>query len=170
MSAIIADNVRAEMLTVPAMSCVPTVTISALKRHVDRYPPVEVEMWDRTDPDKRKHDRRTARLIFTTAAGRPIQRSSWANLWAPAARSAGISKGSGVHTLRHYFATRLIHNGASVKRVQLALRRSSPTITLNTYVGEWPDTDSETRSIIDAALGSVPYMCPVPLPGGKVRS
>lgn len=111
MSAIIADNVRAETLTVPAMSCAPTVTISA-----------------------------------------------------------GISKGSGVHTLRHYFATRLIHNGASVKRVQLALRRSSPTITLNTYVGEWPDTDSETRSIIDAALGSVPRMCPVPLPGGKVRS
>jgi hypothetical protein len=47
--------------------------------------------------------------------------------------------------------------------------RSSPTITLNTYVGEWPGTDSETRSIIDAALGSVPRMCPVPLPGGKVR-
>jgi len=120
--------------------------------------------------DKRKHHRRTARLIFTTAAGRPIQRSSWANLWAPAARSAGIPKGNGVHTLRHYFATRLIHNGASVKRVQLALGHSSPTITLNTYVGEWPDTDSETRSIIDAALGSVPRMCPVPLPGGKVRS
>jgi hypothetical protein len=36
-----------------------------------------------------------------------------------------------------------------------------------TYVGEWPDTDSETRSIIDAALGSVPRMCPVPLPGGR---
>lgn len=85
-------------------------------------------------------------------------------------RSAGIPKGNGVHTLRHYFATRLIHNGASVKRVQLALGHSSPTITLNTYVGEWPDTDSETRSIIDAALGSVPRMCPVPLPGGKVRS
>lgn len=54
----------------------------------------------------------------------------------------------------------MIHSGASVKRVQLALGHSTPTITLNTYVGEWPDTDRETRSIVDAALGSVPRMCP----------
>jgi len=149
---------------------VPAVTIAALARHIERFPPAETEIWDRTDPDKRKHHRRVARLVFTTAGGRPIPRSSWANLWAPAARAAGIPKGNGVHTLRHYFATRLIHNGASVKRVQLALGHSSPMITLNTYVGEWPDTDSETSSIIDAALGSVPRMCPVPLPGRKVRS
>ena len=54
------------------------------------------------------------------------------------------------------------------KRVQLAFGHSSPTI--NTYVGEWPDTDSETRSIIDAALGRVPRLCPVPRPGSRVRS
>jgi len=57
-----------------------------------------------------------------------------------------------------------------LSRQPAGVGHSSPTITLNTYVGEWPDTDSETRSIIDAALGSVPRMCPVPLPGGKVRS
>jgi hypothetical protein len=33
-------------------------------------------------------------------------------------------------------------------------------ITLNTYVGEWPDTDEHTRSIVDAALGDVPRVCP----------
>ena len=37
---------------------------------------------------------------------------------------------------------------------------ATPTITLNTYVGEWPDTDQETSAIMDAALGQVPRMCP----------
>jgi integrase len=72
----------------------------------------------------------------------------------------------GLHSLRHYFATRLIHQGASVKRVQLALGHATPTITLNTYVGEWPDTDQETSAIMDAALGQVPRMCP---PAGQLR-
>lgn len=33
-------------------------------------------------------------------------------------------------------------------------------VTLNTYVGEWPDTDERTRPIIGAALGDVPSLCP----------
>jgi integrase len=89
----------------------PAVTMAALARHIKRYPPVEVEIWDRTDPDKRKHHRRIARLIFTTIEGRPIYRATWALIWAPAARKAGIPKGMGLHSLRHYFATLLIHSG-----------------------------------------------------------
>jgi integrase len=112
----------------------PVVTMAALAQHIELYPPVEVEIWDRTDPDRRKHHRRIAKLIFTTIEGRPIHRATWAQIWAPAARKAGIPKGTGLHSLRHYFATLLIHSGASVKRVQLALGHSTPTITLNTYV------------------------------------
>ena len=138
----------------------PAVTAAALARHIDTFSPVEVDIWDRTSPDHRKHRRRTAKLLFTTIQGRPIYRSTWAQLWAPAARKAGVPKGTGLHCLRHYFATLLIHNGASVKRVQLALGHSTPMITLNTYVGEWPDTDERTRSIVDAALGDVPCLCP----------
>jgi integrase len=137
-----------------------TIAMAALERHLEDYPPVEVEIWDRTDPDKRKHHVRTALLVFTSGWGRPLQRSSWAHVWVPAATAAGFPKGMGLHTLRHYFATRLIHNGASVKRVQLALGHSTPTVTLNTYVGEWPDTDQETSTIMDTALGQVPRMCP----------
>jgi hypothetical protein len=54
----------------------PAVTMAALVSHVEWYPPVEVEIWDRTDPDKRKHHRRIARLIFTTIEGGPIHRST----------------------------------------------------------------------------------------------
>jgi hypothetical protein len=55
----------------------------------------------------------------------------------------------------------LIHHGAGVKRVQLALGHSTPMITLNTYAGEWPDTDDHARAIVDSALGDVPCTCPV---------
>ena len=79
---------------------------------------------------------------------------------------AGFPKGAGLHSLRHYFATRLIHQGASVKRLQLALGHATPTVTLNTDVGEWPDTDRDTSAIMDAALGHVPRMCP---PAGRLR-
>jgi integrase len=55
--------------------------------------------------------------------------------------------------LRHYYATVLIHAGVSVKTVQLALGHSTPTITLNTYVHEWPDVVDRTRSLVDDAPG-----------------
>jgi integrase len=47
----------------------------------------------------------------------------------------------------------LIHAGASVKTVQLALGHSTPTVTLNEYVHEWPDALDRTRSLVDGALG-----------------
>ena len=60
----------------------------------------------------------------------------------------------GFHGLRHYYATLLIHAGASVKTVQLAPGHSTPTVTLNEYVHEWPDVLDRTRSLVDGALGT----------------
>jgi integrase len=48
----------------------------------------------------------------------------------------------------------LIFAGANVKTVQMALGHSSPTITLDTYVGLWPDQIDRTRSLVDHALGA----------------
>jgi hypothetical protein len=96
---------------------------------------------------------RPARLLFTTANGLPLYRSNWSAVWRVAVRRAGLPAGFGLHGLRHYFATLLIHNGASVKTVQLALGHSTPMITLNTYAHEWPDALDRTRTLVDAALG-----------------
>jgi hypothetical protein len=38
--------------------------------------------------------------------------------------------------------------------VQPALGHSTPTITLNEYVHEWPDVLDRTRSLVDGALGT----------------
>jgi integrase len=135
----------------------PQVAAEALARHIELFPPREVEIWDRTDP--RKPVRRAARLLFTTRPGGPLHRATWAGIWVPPAREAGIPPGTGLRCMRHYFPTLLIHNGASVKRVQLALGHSAPMITLNTYAGEWPDTDESVRSIVDSALGDVHDLC-----------
>lgn len=128
----------------------PDVTREALARHMKEYPPVEVEVDDETDP--RKPVRRKATLMFTNINGDPIHRASWSHVWRPAVRKAGLPDGFGLHGLRDYFATLLIHNGASVKTVQLALGHSTPVITLNSYVGEWPEAIDRTRSLVDAAL------------------
>lgn len=112
--------------------------------------------------------RRNAKIVFLTNALNPMHRATWSHIWAPAARAAGIPKGVGLHCLRHYFATLLIHNGASVKTVQLVLGHSTPTVTLNEYVGEWPEAHEKTRTIVDGALGHVPRMCP-PQAAGDYR-
>jgi integrase len=43
----------------------------------------------------------------------PVFATFWALIWAPAARKAGIPKGTGLHSLRHYFATRLKRRGVA---------------------------------------------------------
>jgi integrase len=135
----------------------PAVTAVALAEHIRAYPPVPVEIEDRTNP--RKPHLRTALLLFTNVKGQPLHTSSWTRQWVPAVEAVeGVPAGFGLHGLRHYYATLLIHAGASVKTVQLALGHSSPTVTLNTYVHEWPDVVDRTRSLVDSALGQVPAM------------
>jgi integrase len=130
---------------------VPQVSLDALAAHIQQFPPVEVELEDRRDP--RKPVRRTATLLFTSESGLSLHNGGyWHRWWSGAAKDAGLPAGFGLHGLRHYFATALIHAGRSVKVVQLALGHSTPTITLNTYVHEWPGQDERTRDVLDAAL------------------
>jgi integrase len=68
-----------------------------------------------------------------------------------------VPPGLGYHRLRHYYATLLIHAGASVKTVQLALGHSKPSVTLDMYTHEWPDAIDRTRNLFDEAL-SVPHV------------
>jgi integrase len=76
-------------------------------------------------------------------------------------KAAGLPLGLGLRDLRRYFATVLIFGGANVKSVQLAMGHTTPTITLNTYVGYRPDAVDQTRTLVDTALG-----CTGALPAG----
>lgn len=130
----------------------PDTVAHALKEHMEMYQSAATSIQDATDA--KDVVVRPARLLFTTTSGLPVTRSNWSPVWRSAVRRAELPRGFGLHGLRHYFATLLIHAGASVKTVQLALGHSSPMITLNTYAHEWPEAVDRTRSLVDAELGA----------------
>jgi integrase len=112
----------------------PAITAAALARHIEMFPPVEVEIWDRTNPDRRKHHRRQADVHQHCGATDPPSHLDV---------HVGTSGPEGERPERygHPLPEALLRHTAdpqraSVKRVQLALGHSTPTITLNTYVGE----------------------------------
>jgi len=68
-------------------------------------------------------------------------------------RQPGLPARSGLHTLRHYYASLLIRHGESVKTVQERLGHASAVETLDTYSHLWPDSDDRTREAVDAVIG-----------------
>jgi len=95
-------------------------------------------------------------LIFTDDRGEPIQRSRFARAFRPAAQAAGLPPGTGLHVLRHFYASALIRHGESVKVVQARLGHASAAETLDTYSHLWPDSEDRTRAAIGAALAGLP--------------
>ena len=94
-------------------------------------------------------------LVFTLE-GRPITRQAFGHLWRPVASKAGLTEatGTGMHALRHYYASLLIRFGESVKTVQERLGHATAAETLDTYSHIWPDSDDRTRDAIDSVLGA----------------
>jgi integrase len=119
--------------------------------HLATFPVRPEEIADETD--RRTPTVRPAHLVFTRGDGRPIHRADWSHIWRPAVATAGLPSGHGLRDLCHYFATVLIYGGANVKTAQLAMGHTTPTVTLNTYVGYWPDAVDQTRTLVDTALG-----------------
>ncbi|MBZ4542271.1 tyrosine-type recombinase/integrase [Mycobacterium avium] len=121
---------QASYRTIP----LPDVVVAALKDHLAQYP---------LGPEG---------LVFTWR-GKPIPRSSFDYHWTKAARAANLPPRSGLHSLRHYYASLLIRYGESVKTVQARLGHASAAETLDTYSHLWPDSDDRTRDAIDSVLG-----------------
>jgi len=93
-------------------------------------------------------------LIFTDSKGDPIRRNALGHLWRRAATDAGV-EGFTPHDLRHYAASVLIEQGASVKAVQRHLGHASATTTLDTYAHLWPDAEDVARRALEAGLAHV---------------
>lgn len=124
----------------------PQVVVTALSEHVRTYPV--------THPDG---------LLFTDEYGEALRRTRFSReVWVPLISSIeSAPAGTGMHDLRHYYASLLIRHGESVKTVQRRLGHATAAETLDTYAHLWPDSDDRTREAIDSVLGpAVPPACP----------
>ncbi|WP_116996190.1 tyrosine-type recombinase/integrase [Desertimonas flava] len=65
------------------------------------------------------------------------------------ARAAGLPPRTGLHALRHFYASLLIRSGLSVKVVQARLGHATAAETLDTYGHLWPDDGDRTRAALD---------------------
>lgn len=124
---------KASIRRVPVADAV----LAELSEHVREYPPGEG-------------------FLFTNAAGAPLRRTRFDEVWRSALRRSADALPANVkfHDLRHYFASLLIRQGASVKAVQASLGHASATTTLDTYGHLWPDDDERVRAAVAADLGS----------------
>ncbi|MEZ0065536.1 integrase [Streptacidiphilus sp. MAP12-20] len=162
--------------------------MDALAAHLKQHPARRVDVEDRTNP--RKPKRRKALLVFTNERSEAIRRASWASVWANVEKVADkalreayegavkrwerrgrpegsepvleqVPAGSGMHDLRHFYASVLIKHRESVKTVQVRLGHSKPSITLDIYTHLWPNDEDTTRAAVESVLTGVPSLCPV---------
>jgi len=127
----------------------PQTTVDALAAHLAKHGTATVDL-PLGAPDRAGSP---VALIFGSARGGPVGRSTFAHTWRVAVRVAGAPTGTGFHALRHFYASLLIRHGESVKTVQARLGHASASETLDTYSHLWPDSDDRTREAIDAVLG-----------------
>jgi integrase len=75
---------------------------------------------------------------------------------APALRGAGIvpNRSTGMHALRHFYASALLDAGESIKALAAYLGHSDPGFTLRVYTHLMPTSEERTRRAIDDLFGS----------------
>jgi len=121
---------------------VPDAVVSALAAHVEQFG---------TGPHG---------LLFTDEHGRPMRRDYLGSIWRRAAKAAKVT-GRSPHDLRHYAASVMIDQGASVKAVQHQLGHEKATTTLDTYAHLWPDSEDTTRRALGVGVEAlVSDSCP----------
>jgi site-specific recombinase XerD len=100
----------------------------------------------------------TVTLLFTTAHRNAINSSDFnEDIWHPALEKAGIdrSRATGMHALRHFFASVLLNAGETIKALAEYLGHADPGFTLRTYTHIMPASEERTRRAIDAVFGRV---------------
>lgn len=123
----------------------PTVTAQALTTHLKRYPTITVKC-ECCGTDHR---------VLFARKGRLLSAARWnEQAWHPAVTAAGMSHSpdTGLHQLRHFYASRLIDGGASMKQVSDYMGHSSIKITADVYGHLFEASHDRARSIIDAAF------------------
>ncbi|WP_329091369.1 MULTISPECIES: site-specific integrase [unclassified Streptosporangium] len=96
----------------------------------------------------------TERLIFTSPTGSPLNYKNFrARTWVKTlVGMEDAPEETTFHTLRHTYASLLIHAGEPPKVIQERLGHASITETMDTYGHLYDSADETTRAAIDAAF------------------
>ncbi|MET8146882.1 tyrosine-type recombinase/integrase [Actinoplanes sp. NPDC049668] len=139
-----------------------------LARHMAAVPPVPVTLpWE----NPLKGEPVTATLLFTTTRKNAINRGDFnSDVWHPALEQAGIerSRATGMHALRHFYASALLDAGETIKALAAYLGHADPGFTLRTYTHIMPASEDRARKAIDALFGKPQRpVTPWPRPGRR---
>lgn len=112
----------------------PDVVAIALAKHLGVY---------RTDDEQ----------VFTWRDGGLINRAYYNPVWRRAVKTAGFEPGrdTGMHQLRHHYASVLLDGGVSIRALADYLGHSDPGFTLRVYSHLMPDSETRARAVIDNA-------------------
>ncbi|WP_447925125.1 tyrosine-type recombinase/integrase [Georgenia muralis] len=76
--------------------------------------------------------------------GAPIHPDTLGRLWADGKAAAHVDPALRLHDLRHYYASKLIHDGADIVSVQRSLGHARASTTLDVYAHLWRSTGAGT--------------------------
>ncbi|MFF6980648.1 tyrosine-type recombinase/integrase [Streptomyces sp. NPDC008343] len=124
----------------------PSVVVCPPKtQHSHRTVPVPQSVIDAVAAHLKVYPAKQDDFVF---AG-PVNADHFADtVWRPAIRAAGLPKGTGVHALRHTYASVLIKHGKGPKTVAARLG-DTVAVAMSIYVHLFPDEDEGTREAVD---------------------
>ncbi|WBB95212.1 site-specific integrase [Solwaraspora sp. WMMA2080] len=131
----------------------PASAVRVLREHLAVVKPVTITLpWE----DPFTGDPVAVPLLFTTTRGNALNRATFdGKSWQPAVEAAGIvpTRATGMHALRHFYASVLLDAGESVKTLATYLGHADPGFTLRVYTHLMPAGEERTRRAIDALFG-----------------
>ncbi|WP_329001099.1 site-specific integrase [Kribbella sp. NBC_00709] len=141
------------------------VLAKAIKIHIERFGTTTIPLpWERDGGDVQEHD-----LIFSWPDGRHLTaRLHDELLWKPALAAAGVipppykdnrgrrrfktDRTTGLHALRHYFASITLADGVNIKELSEYLGHHDPGFTLQMYTHMLPSSYDRARQAVDRRL------------------
>jgi integrase len=93
----------------------------------------------------------TVRLPFTSVTGLPLKANRFSPAWIAAREAAGLDEVN-FHWLRHTYASLLIDQNVSPKKIQARLGHASITETMDTYGHLYPDDGTSVGEVIESAF------------------
>jgi site-specific recombinase XerD len=120
------------------------------KGRKDRYTMLSVKLLEELRRYYRKYRPQTYLFpsAFKKRKDKPLSYETIRSIYEKARKSAGVKKGTGLHTLRHSFATHLLEAGYDIRKIQVLMGHSRLSTTM-IYLHVSRETLSKVPSPLD---------------------